>query len=216
MADRVYHGVGGALVFWRSWTTIDRTQREVSKTVGPPSSLSMSGPFPLDLDGYSAIRLDFVQGDSDSADQFPIALKAHTAPDLRLCSFTVYAQARECARAVAEYPAAGGRGRERRIIQCGCLRLRSTSRFRSGRGMKADYGQRVDRPSGARSQVTQETGKVTIVIPTRPLQGLALWLVLAALVIPITIALTIGPSLGGRSSATPGLRYRSHGCFSDS
>ena len=89
-----FTAVGGALVFGRSWTTIDRAQREVTKQWGLIVPLKERA---VSLDGYSAIRLDFVQGDSDTANRFPIALKAQGAPDLGLCSFTVVLPARECA-----------------------------------------------------------------------------------------------------------------------
>jgi hypothetical protein len=197
-----FTAVGGVLVFGRSWTTIDRAQREVTKQWGLIVPLKERA---FSLDGYSAIRLDFVQGDSDTADQFPIALKARTAPDLRLCSFTAYANARQCARAVAEYL----RVEVEDATTDHPVRLSATQidiplqkQPRREDGLQPD----VDRPSGARSQVTRQMGAVTIVIPTRPLQGLALGLVLAAGIIPVTIALTIGPSLVTffRQTRTPG------------
>ncbi len=194
--------VGGALVFGRSWTTLDRAQREMSKQWGLIVPLrERTAP----LDGYSAVRLDFVQGDSDTADQFPIALKAHTAPDLRLCNFNAYAPARECARAVAEYL----RLEVEDATTDHPVRLSATQidvplqkQPRREDGLQPD----VDRPPGARSQVTRKTGTVTIVIPMRPLRGLALGLVLAAGLIPITIAVAIGPSLVTffRDTRTPG------------
>jgi hypothetical protein len=183
--------VGGVLVFGRRWTTIDRPQREVSKQWG---LLVLLKERVLSLDGYSAIRLDFVQGDSDTADQFPIALKAHAAPDLRLCSFTAYAPARECARAVAEYL----RVEVEDATTDHPVRLSATQidvPLQKRPPREDELQPDVDRPSGARSQVTREVGTVTIVIPTRPLQGLVLGLVFAAGIIPITLALTIGPSL---------------------
>ena len=203
--------VGGALVFGRSWTTIDRAQREVSKQWGlivPLKERTFS------LDGYSAIRLDFVQGDSDTADQFPIALKAHAAPDLRLCSFTTSAPARECARAVAEYlrlEVEDATTDHPVRLSAAQIDVPLQKRPRREDGPQPD----VDRPPGARSQITRGTGTVTIVIPMRPLQGLALWLALAAGIIPITIAVAIGPSLV-RFFRDTGLQVRLLGCFSDS
>jgi hypothetical protein len=56
-------------------------------------------------------------------------------------------------------------------------------------------------PPGARSQVTRETGTVTIVIPSRRMHALAL----AATLVPIAIPLVIGPPLARffRDSQTP-------------
>ena len=63
--------VGGVLVFGRSWTTIDRTQREVIKQMGLVVPLHERT---TSLDGLTAVRLGFVEGDSDTSDKFPVAL----------------------------------------------------------------------------------------------------------------------------------------------
>ena len=67
--------VGGVLVFGRSWTTVDRAQREVVKQMGLIVPLHQRT---IPLDGYTAIRLGFVEGDSDTSDKFPVALKGPT------------------------------------------------------------------------------------------------------------------------------------------
>ena len=90
----------GGLAFGRSWTTIDRAQREVLKQWGLLVPLRRQS---IPLEGYTAVTLGFVQGDSDSADTFPLTLKARSGADLPLCSLTQYAKARECARAIAEH-----------------------------------------------------------------------------------------------------------------
>lgn len=191
-----FTAVGGVLVFGRSWTTIDRAQREVIKQLGLLIPLHHRT---MPLDGCIAVRLDFVEGDSDTADRFPIALRSNIGPDLSLVSFTAYAQARECARAVAEHLR---------------LEIEDTStdhatrlspaeidlplqRRSHGGGMPAD----ATRPPDARSRVTQDAGTVTIVIPVHPVHGL----VNAAGVVPIAIGLSFGPSLARffRQSSTP-------------
>ena len=95
-----FTAVGGALVLGRSWTTIDRSQRKVIKQWGLLIPLRDRV---VALHGYTDVRLGFVEGDSDTADRFPITLKAQAGADLPLCNFTDYAQARECAKAVAEH-----------------------------------------------------------------------------------------------------------------
>src|SRR5688572_5768807 len=92
--------VGGALVFGRSWMTIDRAQREVVKQWG--LLVPLRG-HTVPLEGYTAVTLGFVPGDSDTAESFPLTLKARSGPDLRLCSLSDYAKARHYARAIAEH-----------------------------------------------------------------------------------------------------------------
>src|SRR5262249_257183 len=90
--------VGAVLVFGRAWTTIDATGRLVTKELGlvwPMYSRSTN------LDGYTSVTIAFESGDSDSAAHFPIFLRASGTAGLKLCSFTQYAKARECAAAVA-------------------------------------------------------------------------------------------------------------------
>jgi hypothetical protein len=191
-----FTAVGGALVFGRSWTTIDRAQREVTKQWGLIVPLK---EWASPLEGYSAIRLDFVQGDSDSADRFPIALKAQGAPDLRLCSFTAYAQARECARAIAEYLRLEVEDASTdHPVRLSAAQVDAPFRERQRDDRLHDD---ADRPANARSQVTRKNGLTTITIPSRPLNGL----VLAAGLVPIAIVLAIGPPFATffRESRTP-------------
>jgi len=55
------------------------------------------------LGNYRAVTITFVRGDSDSADQYPVGLKAGSGPPLVLCHPTEYVQAREHATAVARH-----------------------------------------------------------------------------------------------------------------
>ena len=189
--------VGGALVFGRTWTTIDRSQRAVIKQWGLLVPLRERV---VPLAGFVAVRLGFVEGDSDSVDQFPVALTARTGGDLQLRSFTAYMEARACARAVAEHL-------ELEIEDASTdhpvrlpprdIDLTLREQFRRN-GAVHDA---VARPSCARSRVTQEAGLVTIVIPSRPVPVL----VLAAGLIPIALVLYVGPPLATffRESRTP-------------
>jgi hypothetical protein len=67
--------VGETLVFGRSWTTFDAMQRTVMKQWG---LLVPMGGKTYRLDDYVLVCLEFKRGDSDSADQFPVSLKART------------------------------------------------------------------------------------------------------------------------------------------
>lgn len=96
----VFTGVGGTLVFGRAWTTLDVTRRLVIKQWGLLIPLR-ERTYPLT--GYSAVTLGFVRGDSDTADTFPVGLKAQHGSSLPLCSFTTYADSRACAIAVARH-----------------------------------------------------------------------------------------------------------------
>jgi hypothetical protein len=48
------------------------------------------------------VRLGFVEGDSDTADKYPVSLRAQGSADLVLWNATAYEQARAYAKALAE------------------------------------------------------------------------------------------------------------------
>jgi len=92
--------VGGVLAFGRAITAIDVGQHVVTKQwriVVPVRTWSYQ------LGDYTTVTLAFVRGDSDSADKYPIGLKGDTVAPLPLCSPTQYAEARQCAAAVARH-----------------------------------------------------------------------------------------------------------------
>lgn len=189
--------VGGALVFGRSWMTIDRAQREVVKQWGLLVPLRGHS---VPLEGYTAVTLGFVQGDSDTADSFPLTLKARRGPDLRLYSLSDYAKAREYARAIAEHLhlQIEDASTDRTItLTPSEIDLALRQRARQDPTMHRD----APRPPDARSEVTREMGKVRILIPFRRQNPL----VLATTLIPIGILLAFGPPLATffRESNTP-------------
>ena len=98
LMDPVFTLVGGALVFGRSWVTLNSSDRTVVTQVGLLMPMSTTT---YRLDDYTTLLLGFQRGDSDSADQYPISLKARAGKNLRLFSSTQYAEARERAAAVA-------------------------------------------------------------------------------------------------------------------
>src|SRR5262245_1046865 len=65
----VFSAVGGTIAFGRTWTTLDISQRLVIKQWGLLVPLrEQTHP----LNGYSAVTLGFIEGDSDTADRFPV------------------------------------------------------------------------------------------------------------------------------------------------
>ena len=194
-----FTAVGGGLVFGRSWTTIDRAQREVVKQWGLLVPLRGRS---IPLEGYTAVTLGFVQGDSDSADAFPLVLKARSGADLPLFSLTEYAKARQCARAIAEHlhmQIEDASTDHSITLTPGEIDLPLRRSPRVEHAWHAD----VARPPDARSKVTRDAGEVTIVIPFRRQNPL----VLATTLIPIGILLAFGPPLATffRESNTPGV-----------
>lgn len=95
-----FTAVGGVMVFGRSWTTIDIAQRVIVKQQGLLVPLrEQTAPF----DRYAAVAVGFVPGDSDTADRFPVTLKATSGAEQPLCNFGTYGESRACAAAVAQH-----------------------------------------------------------------------------------------------------------------
>ena len=157
-----FTGVGGVLSFGRAWTTVDGTRREVRKQWG------LIVPMHSDtrrVDDYTAVIVQFVAGDSDSADSFPVSLLARTGHNQKLCSSTQYADARACAIAVAEllrfdfedatsdHPVRLSPGQANMPLQ---QRLQLEGRENAS----------MERPAHARSKIHQDQGTLRIIIPT--------------------------------------------------
>jgi hypothetical protein len=172
--------VGGVLVFGRSWTTIDIAQRTVSKQLGLLVPLR-ERTYPLG--DYTAVTIGFVEGDSDSADKFPVALKARSGADLQLSSFTVFAESREYAAAVARHLQLDIEDRStdhpvRLTYNQADLPLQHRL------ALARDSDITITRPANARSEVGREDGAVRIVIPQRPMHPVAF----ASVLIPMAMA----------------------------
>jgi len=69
----IFTGVGAGLVFGRNWITIDKTKRRIWIAWG--LLRPMRGE-QYDLDYYASVVLKHNPGDSDTAETFPISLKA--------------------------------------------------------------------------------------------------------------------------------------------
>src|SRR5688500_9786667 len=69
----VFTLVGGGLVLGRSWTTLNSADRTIVMQVGLLAPMSTKT---YRVDDYNGVLLEFIRGDSDSADQYPVSLKA--------------------------------------------------------------------------------------------------------------------------------------------
>ena len=181
-----FTAVGGGLAFGRSWTTLDVTQRAVLKSSGllvPMKETSRP------LDDFTAVTIGFIEGDSDSADRFPVALKAQAGADLLLAHFTVYAEARRYAAEAARHLRVDieDASTDHAVrLPAGDVNRPLHERVRRGAPEPL-----VKPPSDPRAEVHQETDRVRIVIPHSPMGRVAL----AFSMIPLAIPLVFGPSL---------------------
>jgi hypothetical protein len=192
-----FAAVGGGLAFGRSWTTIDRSNLSLVKQWG---LLIPMRERITPLHGYSVVRLTFVEGDSDTADRFPIVLKAGSGPDLPLCVSNAYADARACARAVAEHLRIDVEDASTdHPVRLAASLMDVPFRDRVRRSGAPPAGSEA--PSSARIQVTRERGEVRIVVLPRPMRVLTL----AAAGVPLAILLVIGRPLATffRQTRTP-------------
>ncbi len=178
----LFTGVGGTLVFGRTWTTLDLTRRLVIKQWGLLIPLR-ERTYPLT--GYSAVTLGFVRGDSDTADRFPVGLKAQNGSNLALCSFTTFATSRACAIAVARH------------LHLDVEDSTSDHRVRvTPADAERPFRERVGtlafetppaRPADARSTVSHEPDGVRIEIPYPRMHSVAAAAGLIPLVIPVIV-----------------------------
>lgn len=174
-----FTAVGGGLAFGRTWTTLDITQHVMIKQWGLLFPIREQ-TYPLS--GYTAVILGFVEGDSDSADRFPVALKSGTGQSFPLYSSTTYATSRECALAVARHL--------RLDIEDATtdhqVRVSPGDAERSIRQRTFDFAREAEvaRPSAARSTVSRDAGGMRIVIPHARVHPIAFAMGLIPIVIP--------------------------------
>jgi hypothetical protein len=159
----VFTLVGATLVFGRSWTTLSAGDRTIVKRMGLLVPMSTAT---YRVDDYYAVLLEFVRGDSDSSDSYPVSLKARAGRHLRLFSSTQYAEARERATAVAELfnfqieDSSTGRPHLRSAAQ-------ADMSLQNRRRIEQERDELVVRPASMHSTVTENNGSVTIVIPDK-------------------------------------------------
>ena len=161
--------VGALLCFGRSITAIDIGQHVVTKQWRVLLPVRM---WTYQLGDYTTVTLAFVRGDSDSADKYPIGLNGKSVAPLPLCSPTQYAEAHQCAAAVArhlgldiedtstDHPSRVTASEVDAALQD---RLRSTPSATAA----------ALRPPVMMSDVSDDGGTVRIAIPMPPLHPLA-------------------------------------------
>jgi hypothetical protein len=177
--------VGGALVFGRSWIRLSSADRTIVKRVGLLVPIITRA---YRVEDYTAVLLEFVRGDSDSSDSYPVSLKSRKGRNLRLFSSNQYAEARERASAVADLfnfqieDSSTGRPVVRSVAQ-------ADMSFQSRRRIEPERDELVVRPAVMRSTVSDENGGVTIVIPAARVHP-ALFLLFA---IPIAAPVLLVP-----------------------
>jgi hypothetical protein len=187
--------VGGVLAFGRAVTAIDVGQHVVTKQW---RILVPVRTWNYQLGDYATVTLAFARGDSDSADKYPIGLKGNTVAPLPLCSPTQYAEARQCAAAVArhlgleiedtstDHPSR---------VTASELDAALRDRFRSAGSAAAA----VARPPVLTSEVSDDSGTVRIAIPTPPVHPLAI----VGGLFPSVVAMSMLGWLGLLSSPRP-------------
>ena len=159
----VFTLVGAALVFGRSWTTISSVDRTVVKQMGLLVPMSTKT---YRIDDYRGVALQFVPGDSDTSDKYPVSLKGRSGGELQLFSSTEYAEARERAIAVAkllEFDIEDSTTRHPVVMAATEADLSFQNRHR----LDHTRDELIVRPAVMRSSVTDSNGIVTIVIPGR-------------------------------------------------
>ena len=181
MMGVVFTCVGGALVFGRQWTTLDVAERAATTSWGLLVPLKARS---RRLDEFRCVRIGFEAGDSDSADKFPVALRALRGPDLVICSPTAYEEARTCAAEAARHlrfaleDASGDH-----VVTLDPADADAPLQQRAAR--VATHVQPASRPAALRSEVHHETAGVRIVIPRPPMSRLGLGFAAAPLVLPV-------------------------------
>ena len=182
----LFTAVGGVLCCGRAWTLVDGTRREVITQWG------LLVPMHADrrmVDDYTAVVVEFVRGDSDTADKFPVSLKAKAGKNLQLCSSTEYGDSRTCATAVAEllrfdFEDATTDHPVRLSVGQAAMPLQQRLQMEGPRIGPSE------RPADARSDVSRDRDSVRITIPiarTHPA-----WIVIT--LIPIVfVAWFVGP-----------------------
>lgn len=97
----IFSAVGGALVFGRSWHTLDRRQMRAWIAKGLLKPMRTSS---YDLHLFNEVALRYEKGDSDTADRYPVLLiSSQGLPELALTSVSSYGEARSQALMIGEF-----------------------------------------------------------------------------------------------------------------
>jgi hypothetical protein len=179
----IFTSVGAVLAFGRQWTTIDVTRQVVVKERGllvPMHTVT----HPIGRGGI--VVVGFEEGDSDTADKFPVGLKLKSGESLTLCSFTQYAESRACAAAIAQHLRADVEDAttdHATRVAPDQADMPLADRLRRSRETRDE----APRPAPLRSEVSRENGGVRIVMPMPRVHPARI----AFAVLPIALALFV-------------------------
>lgn len=160
----VFAAVGGGLVLGRRWTTVDATRRKVLKEWGLLVPLRSEEHW---IEDHDAVVLRRVEGDSDTADSWPLVLRARSGADLVLSSGTDFAKARAQAEEVARYlgfPLVDATTPRISETPPGLFGTALGERLRDG----DEEAPAFPRPARPRSQVREHGGGAEIVLSPAP------------------------------------------------
>jgi len=177
----VFAAVGGTLVFGRAWTIFDATSRTIVKRMGLVVPMTASTHR---LDDYTRVRLEFQRGDSGTAAQYPVSLKARAGSNLRLFSSTRYGEARERATAIASlFRLDVEDASSDHVVTLSAEQANLSLQHRLRMTQAAEPP--VARPFTMRSEVTATNGGVSIVIPARAVHPMMYLFFLIPMAVPI-------------------------------
>jgi len=189
LAALAFTGVGATLVFGRVWTSIDRAEGTLEHQWGLLVAMHSTT---TRLGQCLAVVIGFTPGDSDSADAFPLTLKTSSAGRRKIFTTSTYADARECAAAIA------------RLLNVDVEDATSDHAVRvaaSRSALSLPERLRLDgpdqdpllRPANTRSDVRSEANGVCITVPAAPVHPF----MIAATLVPVAIIVAVfGPVLG--------------------
>jgi len=161
LVGAAFSAVGGGLVFGRRWTTLDTGRRRIVKEWGLLVPLRREEHW---IEDHEAVVLRRDEGDSDSADTWPVLLRARSGTDLVLSRETDFAKARGQAEEVARYlgfPLVDATTRQ--VSEAAADRVGASFRERLRDGDQEVWA--PSRPPRLRSQVREHHSGAEIVIP---------------------------------------------------
>jgi len=182
----VFVVVGGGMVFGRRWILLDVGRGRFGERWGLLVPLRKTEQALRDFD---AVALRFQAGDSDSADSFPVVLRAvGGGSDRRVFTSTAYEASRQAAAQVARFlrlPMVDASTQHESILPAEHADASLQERLRGEHGGV----ERPPRPLSMRSQVRETAGTVQIVIPgpgfrVAPLLGIVIPGTILGLVVP--------------------------------
>ncbi len=180
--------VGGGLMFGRRWITLDKAQGTLSKQWG--LLVPMRGET-HSLRDYEAVLLRLEAGDSHSAAQFQVLLKAGAGhADLTLSSSTQYGESRERAGAVAKFlgfPVIDASTDHESVVSPDRVDATFQERLRPGDGQREE----AVRPVRMQSQVRESGSGVEVVLPRPGFRRSSL----VGLVVSVGVLMYVAPDI---------------------